>query len=74
MPLSDGRIEDDGTLMCSYHAWRFDGDGALYHSPQAVPTVLDRLKNNPKASCNAYPTKVKDGILFVSNALTIVRI
>lgn len=24
VPLSEGRIEDDGTLLCSYHAWRFD--------------------------------------------------
>eukprot|EP00971_Amphidinium_carterae_P168400 3336522-Amphidinium_carterae.2 len=21
-PLSEGRVEEDGTLLCSYHAWR----------------------------------------------------
>lgn len=23
--LSEGRVEDDGTLACAYHGWRFDG-------------------------------------------------
>mgnify|MGYP003322143092 CR=1 FL=1 len=37
-PLSEGRVESDGTLLCAYHAWRFDGDGKctsclLYTSP-----------------------------------------
>ncbi len=27
VPLSEGRIESDGTLLCAYHAWRFDGKG-----------------------------------------------
>jgi nitrite reductase/ring-hydroxylating ferredoxin subunit len=27
-PLSEGRVEADGTLLCAYHAWRFDGGGA----------------------------------------------
>ena len=27
VPLSEGRVEDDGSLTCSYHAWRFNGEG-----------------------------------------------
>lgn len=25
--LSEGWVESDGTLLCAYYAWRFDGDG-----------------------------------------------
>jgi len=39
-PLSEGRVEEDGTLMCSYHAWRWDGEGELAHVPQAQDTEL----------------------------------
>ena len=36
VPLSEGRVEDDGSLLCSYHAWRFDGQGALVNIPSPV--------------------------------------
>lgn len=64
-PLSEGRVEDDGSLMCSYHAWRFNGDGDVEVVPQALSTELDRIKKNPKSSCNSFPTKVKNGLLWV---------
>ena len=31
--LSEGRVEADGSLLCSYHGWRFDGDGACSSLP-----------------------------------------
>jgi phenylpropionate dioxygenase-like ring-hydroxylating dioxygenase large terminal subunit len=66
VPLSEGRIEDDGTLLCSYHAWRFDGKGSCVAVPQVESeNELMRIKSNPKSNCNAYPTKVINGILFV---------
>ncbi len=34
-PLSEGRVEVDGTLLCAYHAWRFDSSGKLCALPQA---------------------------------------
>ena len=34
---TEGRIEpSDGTLMCSYHGWRFQGDGKCTLVPQAL--------------------------------------
>lgn len=30
VPLSEGRLETDGTLQCAYHGWRFTG-GAAQH-------------------------------------------
>jgi nitrite reductase/ring-hydroxylating ferredoxin subunit len=66
VPLSEGRVEDDGSLLCSYHAWRFDGEGALVDIPQvATEDELARIKSNPKSSCNAFPTQVIDGLLWV---------
>lgn len=34
VPLSEGRVEDDGTLLCSYHGWRFEGEGKVVSIPQ----------------------------------------
>jgi phenylpropionate dioxygenase-like ring-hydroxylating dioxygenase large terminal subunit len=66
VPLSEGRVEDDGSLLCSYHAWRFDGQGALVNIPQLEKEDdLDRIKANPKSNCNAFPTQVVDGLLWV---------
>jgi len=67
VPLSEGRVEDDGTLLCSYHAWRFDGEGSCVAIPQLNEhdDSLERIKSNPKASCSSFPTKVINGILFV---------
>ena len=67
VPLSDGRVEDDGTLLCSYHAWRFDGEGSCVNIPQIdkISQEYSRIVNNPKSSCNSYPAKVVDGLLFV---------
>eukprot|EP00439_Symbiodinium_sp_Y106_P023783 s1101_g2.t3 len=39
VPLSEGRIEKDGTLMCSYHGWRFNGEGKVTAIPQATEAV-----------------------------------
>jgi phenylpropionate dioxygenase-like ring-hydroxylating dioxygenase large terminal subunit len=69
VPLSEGRVEDDGSLLCSYHAWRFNGEGSCISVPQINvqenADTLTRILNNPKTSCNAFPTKVVDGLLFV---------
>ena len=63
--LSEGRVEDDGTLLCSYHGWRWEGDGNLTAVPVASKNDLQRIIDNPKSSCNAFPTKVKGGLLYV---------
>jgi phenylpropionate dioxygenase-like ring-hydroxylating dioxygenase large terminal subunit len=67
VPLSEGRIENDGTLLCSYHAWRFNGEGELVDAPQLDPDTssLKRIQSNPKSQCNSFPTQVVDGLLYV---------
>lgn len=53
-PLSEGRIEKDGTLLCAYHAWRFDGSGNCTSIPQARALPF-RPSANPQARPPAPP-------------------
>ena len=66
VPLSEGRVESDGSLLCSYHGWRFEGDGSLVDVPQLdSKKTLERIASNPKSKCNSFPTQVVDGVLWV---------
>lgn len=65
VPLSEGRVEADGSLLCSYHGWRFDGSGDLIDVPQIDSDDLSRVKSNPKSKCNSFPTQIIDGVLWV---------
>ena len=68
VPLSEGRVEDDGTLLCSYHGFRFDGNGDCIDIPQISKTEefsLERVAANPKSHCNSFPVRIIDGLLWV---------
>eukprot|EP00986_Skeletonema_menzelii_P003164 scaffold932_cov139-Skeletonema_menzelii.AAC.23 len=64
VPLSEGRVEDDGSLTCSYHAWRFNGEGETIHIPQIPEKELEIIKANPKSNCNSFPVQIVDGVLW----------
>ena len=64
VPLSEGRVEDDGSLTCSYHAWRFNGEGETIHIPQISENELETIKSNPKSNCNSFPVQIVDGVLW----------
>jgi len=75
-PLSEGRVEDDGSLLCSYHGWRFEGqpagssssvDSATAGKCCSLPYSPQRFedRHRAKASCEVFPTKVVDGMLWV---------
>jgi phenylpropionate dioxygenase-like ring-hydroxylating dioxygenase large terminal subunit len=67
VPLSEGRVEVDGSLLCSYHAFRFNGDGQLIDAPQLDQDsiALSSLKANPRMKCNSFPVQVIDGVIWV---------
>lgn len=45
VPLSEGRIEEsNGTLMCSFHGWTFDGEGNCINIPQVHFVFCIELK------------------------------
>ena len=64
-PLSEGRVEDDGTLLCAYHAWRFDGEGKCTDMPQASsPAEEDRVKANPRSCAYTRPCMEAQGLVW----------
>lgn len=62
-PLSEGRVEDDGSLLCSYHGWRYDGSGAISSLPYSPPEKEERHRRGAK--CESYPTLAVDGFVWV---------
>jgi nitrite reductase/ring-hydroxylating ferredoxin subunit len=63
-PLSEGRVERDGSLQCAYHGWRFNGSGACTAIPQSPAAVAEQHAASPRACAVSYPTCVKYGIIF----------
>ncbi|HVM40030.1 MAG TPA: aromatic ring-hydroxylating dioxygenase subunit alpha [Acidimicrobiia bacterium] len=62
MPLSLGRVADDGCLECCYHGWRFDGDGTC----RAVPGLLGGdAAASPNRAVAAYPVEERDGVVWL---------
>ncbi|GFR50980.1 hypothetical protein Agub_g13305 [Astrephomene gubernaculifera] len=65
-PLSEGRVESDGSLLCAYHAWRFDGSGRCTALPQAESREAEsRACSNPRSCARVYPTCEAQGLLWV---------
>ncbi|EIE25095.1 Rieske-domain-containing protein, partial [Coccomyxa subellipsoidea C-169] len=65
-PLSEGRIEpSDGTLMCSYHGWRFSGEGKCTDIPQSLDAKANAAaRSNPRSCAIPRPTKVGSVFFF----------
>ncbi|MDF5725071.1 MAG: Rieske 2Fe-2S domain-containing protein [Rhizonema sp. PD37] len=65
-PLSEGRVEADGTLLCAYHAWRFDSEGNCVSIPQSLDKQREAKHcSNPKSCAVAFPTQECQGLLWV---------
>ncbi|XP_074272396.1 pheophorbide a oxygenase, chloroplastic [Silene latifolia] len=65
-PLSEGRIDENGDLQCSYHGWSFSGTGSCTRIPQARSEGPEaRAVKSPRACAVRFPTKVSQGLLFV---------
>lgn len=65
-PLSEGRIDADGTLMCSYHGWQFNSQGCCTRIPQIGDAKAEQVACQSKRSrVAAYPVKVHQGLLYV---------
>lgn len=60
VPLSAGRVAEDGRLECGYHGWRFDGAGAC----RAVPSLVGEPTHRGRA-CPSYPTLEQQGFVWV---------
>ena len=66
VPLSEGRVESDGTLMCAYHAWRFNSEGKCVSIPQSKDKETEAKNCSNRKSCAVvYPTQQRQGLLWV---------
>jgi nitrite reductase/ring-hydroxylating ferredoxin subunit len=64
-PLSEGRVEPDGTILCAYHAWRFDGNGQCTSIPQSRKEKEQEHCALPKSCAVPHPTMERQGLLWV---------
>lgn len=60
VPLSLGRVVEDGTLRCPYHGWRFDTHGACKHIPS-----LTNGSDAVARRAHALPTIEQQGFVWV---------
>ena len=66
VPLSEGRVESDGTLLCAYHAWRFNSEGKCVSIPQSKDKETEAKNCANSSSCaTVYPTQERQGLLWV---------
>ena len=63
VPLSEGRIAEDGLLECPYHGWAFSGNGECERIPQQPEGK--RAETSQRACVKSFPTSVKQGLLFI---------
>ena len=63
-PLSEGRIDESGNLMCSYHGWQFDTKGECQSIPQAENKELIAKKND-NFCVTVYPCRQENDLLWV---------
>lgn len=63
-PLSEGRIDESGNLMCSYHGWQFDTRGNCTRIPQADnPDLIAKQSHN--FCVTVYPARQENDLLWV---------
>ncbi len=60
MPLSEGRVLEDGMLECAYHGFCYDAAGQC----QRIPSQLDRPIPT-KAKLSPFPVIEQDGLVWV---------
>eukprot|EP00803_Ostreobium_quekettii_P005127 evm.model.scf_3447.1 EVM.evm.TU.scf_3447.1 scf_3447:2323-7983(-) len=64
--LSLGSVQEDGTLACRYHGWRFNGHGECTHIPQATGTTSEAIAcSSSRSKVTAFPTLEAHGLLWV---------
>ncbi|MEM8604020.1 MAG: Rieske 2Fe-2S domain-containing protein [Cyanobacteria bacterium P01_H01_bin.121] len=63
VPLSQGRINEQGLLECPYHGWTFSGSGRCEQIPQAEPGTA--ATQSPRACAQSLPTAIAQDLLFI---------
>jgi|CXWL01.1.fsa_nt_gi phenylpropionate dioxygenase-like ring-hydroxylating dioxygenase large terminal subunit len=62
VPLAARALNDDGTVTCPYHGWRFGADGLC----AAIPSLVDGQELEPHSiRVRTYPLREQDGLLWI---------
>tara|TARA_Y100000389_G_scaffold73260_1_gene69930 strand:- start:6004 stop:7632 length:1629 start_codon:yes stop_codon:yes gene_type:complete len=62
VPLTEGRITDDGKIECPYHGWCFNSTGNCVKIPHKDNPYY---VNNKRFSINSYNIETKQGIIWL---------
>jgi phenylpropionate dioxygenase-like ring-hydroxylating dioxygenase large terminal subunit len=63
-PLSEGRVNEKGSIECPYHGWAFDGStGACTSIPHSA--TPERVHSDKRACGTALYTALEQGIIWV---------
>jgi phenylpropionate dioxygenase-like ring-hydroxylating dioxygenase large terminal subunit len=63
VPLSEGRINEQGLLECPYHGWSFSGNGNCEYIPQQLEG--GKAETSQRACATSFKTATAQGLLFV---------
>ncbi len=65
--LSLGTVHpEDGTLVCRYHGWCFDGEGKCTKIPMSTDERVEQTAiKNQRSQITSYPTQILQGLLWV---------
>jgi nitrite reductase/ring-hydroxylating ferredoxin subunit len=61
MPLSLGRITDDGLIQCGYHGWSFDGTGSC----QRIPNFRPGERPSGRMAVDAFAIAERAGMILI---------
>lgn len=62
VPLAARALNDDGTVTCPYHGWRFGADGAC----AAIPSLVEGQDVDPKSiRVRTYSLREQDGLIWI---------
>ncbi len=59
--LSLGTVQEDGTLQCAFHGWRFDLDGRCAHVPMCEVSDAARARS----SATSIPVREAGGLVWI---------
>ena len=63
VPLSEGRINENGNIECPYHGWSFNGQTGKYN---CIPHAFNKkITNNKYSQGKAYYTTLKQDLIWI---------
>ena len=65
VPLSTGKVSEEGALVCRFHGWQFGADGNCISIPNANEATAARLCGAASTCATSFPVREEGGLLWV---------